>query len=249
MQSFFSSKRMGLYQTIIQKKALGQKQFAVLIDPEKSSLSHLETLLKKVEKAQVDMILLGGSTMESSSELILSQIRRLSDKPVILFPGNVSQITPGVDAIFFLSLISGRNPDYLIGHHVKAAPLLKGMEVIPVAYLLLDGGRLSATQRVSRTEPLSCQDVDLIVHTALAGQMLGHKMVYLEAGSGAKVPVPEQVIKAVRAQIEVPLIVGGGLKNAGDIEAAYRSGADVVVVGNALEHNPDLLLQLSPQES
>ncbi len=232
---------MNVFNTIIEKVSQGKKLFALLVDPEKSSAEHLKTLLVNPGVADVDLILLGGSTLEASSEKTLSDIRQQIDKPVVLFPGNVSQITAGVDAVFFLSLISGRNPEFLIGNHVKAAPLLKDMEVIPVAYILIDGGRVSATQEVTKTLPLPSDDIERIVDTAVAGKMLGHKMVYLEAGSGALNPISPSVIRAVREQLDVPLIVGGGLKSSADVALAYSSGADIVVVGNAFETNPALL--------
>ena len=224
-----------IFEKILKKYKQGEKQFVVLIDPEKASRSHLQNLLSQVAKEKVDMIFLGGSTLSGSAEATLSIIREFSGKDVLLFPGNVSQITPGVDAVLFLTLISGRNPNYLIDYHVKAAPLLKRSEVIPVGYILIDGGRQSATASVSQTEPMCVTDFEKIVNTAIAGELLGQKMIYLEAGSGAKNPVPEIVISKVKAAINVPLIVGGGIKDALGVSQAYAAGADIVVVGNALE--------------
>lgn len=231
-----------VYSSILEKVRDNKKQLVVLIDPETDL--DLNPLLQLIDGADVDMIFLGGSTYASSALEILTSIRLHTSKPVVLFPGNAGQLTPGVDAVLFLSLLSGRNSDYLISNHVKAAPALRGVEVIPVAYLLLDGGRVSSTQKVTRTLPMSMDNVDAIVNTAYAGQLLGHKLVYLEAGSGALQPIPAHVISQVKSSIDIPLIVGGGLKSAQDMKSAYDAGADIVVVGNALERNPNLLSTL-----
>lgn len=233
-----------VYDTILAKVRAGIKQFVVLVDPEKADRAHLELLFESKNSEGVDMVFLGGSTSGVSSDTTLSHIRALTDKPVVLFPGDVSQVTDKVDAVLFLSLISGRNPDYLIGHHVKAAPLLKNVEVIPVGYILVDGGKESSTELVSQTKPMSSDDIDRVVNTAIAGELLGHKMIYLEAGSGASVPVALAIISEVKSAINVPLLVGGGIKNALELNRIIEAGADIVVVGNALEDNPLLLSDL-----
>jgi len=233
-----------IYTTIHQKYTEGKKQFAVLIDPEKSSDEHLSSLIDEVNKSSVDFILLGGSTGDSAADEVLSTLRSRTDKKIVLFPGNVTHLTKGVDAVLFLSLISGRNTDYLIENHVKAVPLLDGVEVIPVGYMLLDGGRKSSTELVSHTRPMAIDDISLIVNTAKAGELLGHKMIYLEAGSGAVNSLPSAVITAVKSVLTIPLIVGGGLRSASDVKRVYEAGADVAVVGNALEENPHLLSTL-----
>lgn len=222
----------------------GIRQFAVLIDPDKSDENHLDKLLEEVNNNDVDFVLLGGSSVNFlvKVEKILYNIRKRTKKKVILFPGNVSHLIKGVDAVLFLSLISGRNPDYLIENHVKAASSLNDVEVIPVGYILIDGGRRSTTELVSGTQPMSVDDIPMIVNTAKAGELLGHKMIYLEAGSGAYCSVSSEIIKAVKKVLHIPLIVGGGLKSAKDVVRVYDAGADVVVVGNALEADP-LLLQ------
>ncbi len=230
-----------VYSRIIDKFTASQKQFVVLVDPEKTTLTSLNDLIDVSEQTDVDMYFVGGSTLQTSADEIVRFLKTKTNKDVVLFPGNVNQITQGVDAVLFLSLVSGRNPEYLIGSHVKAASKLKGVEVIPVGYLLIDGGIVSATQRVTDTEPLSSDDVDLIVDTALASELLGHKMVYLEAGSGALVPVCPEIIKRVKSVLTVPLIVGGGIKTKALLYDAYDAGADIVVVGNVLEDNPHLL--------
>lgn len=231
-----------VYSNILEKVNQGKKQLVVLIDPE--TTERLDDLLSICSQANIDMFFIGGSTYASTATDVLSSIRAVSDKDVVLFPGNVSQVTPGVDAVLFLSLLSGRNANFLIGHHVKAASLLKGSEVIPVGYLLIDGGRVSTTQKVTKTEPLSQDNVQLIVDTALAGQYLGHKLIYLEAGSGAHNPVHTDVIRDVKEVLDIPLIVGGGISSKEQLKAAYDAGADIVVIGNALEKDPSLLLKL-----
>ena len=233
-----------VYEKIFQKYKQGDKQFSVLIDPEKSDDIHLSCLLKEVNKSKVDFILLGGSTGEHGADDVLVKLRAQTDKAIVLFPGNAAHLTAGVDAVLFLSLISGRNADFLIENHVKAAPFLDGVEVIPVGYILLDGGRQSSTELVSHTLPMDTNDVVKIVNTAKAGQLLGHKMIYLEAGSGARYPVSAEVISSVKNVLSVPLIVGGGLRCFKDVLCAYNAGADVVVVGNILEDDPFLLSKL-----
>lgn len=227
-----------VYDEIIAKVKAGKKQFVVLVDPEKASVQHLEQLFDLQNSAAVDMVFLGGSRSMVSSDTALSRIRRVTDKPVVLFPGDVSQVTDKVDAVLFLSLISGRNPDYLIDLHVKAVPLLKGLEVIPVGYILIDGGFTSTTELVSNTSPLCVEDVERIVNTAKAGELLGHKMIYLEAGSGASISVPSVVIRKVKKTLRIPLIVGGGIRDSADLLRVFAAGADIVVVGNALEESP-----------
>lgn len=223
-----------IYDKILSRFNQGEKQFVILIDPDKAIDSHLQRLLSDADK-YADMIFLGGSTSCGALDTSLTLIRKYTSLDVLLFPGNVSQITKGVDAVLFLSLLSGRNAEFLIGNHVKAAPLLKEVEVIPVAYILVDGGRVSATEIVTKTLPMSTLRFSDIVDTALAGEMMGHKMVYLEAGSGACNPVSSHIISQVRDLISIPLIVGGGLKTAADVSMAYEAGADIVVVGNVLE--------------
>lgn len=233
-----------IYDTILKNWKEGDKQFVVLIDPEKSEAAHLSVLLEEVNTNPVDFVLLGGSTGVSSSDEVLSIIRKNTAKPVVLFPGNVAHLTRGVDAVLFLSLLSGRNPDFLIENHIKSVPFLNDVEVIPVAYLLIDGSHKSATEIVSATSPMDVDDVEKIVNTAKAGELLGHKMVYLEAGSGAKSSIPNRVITAVKEKLSIPLIVGGGLRSAKDVKRVYDAGADIVVVGNVLEEYPLLLSEL-----
>lgn len=226
-----------VYQHILDKVQKAKPQFVVLIDPEKSNEAWLERLLVRSEAAGVDMYFVGGSTLNGSTDDVVRFIKNHTEKDVVLFPGNITQISQGVDAVLFLSLISGRNAEFLIGSHVKAVPLLQDKEVISVGYILVDGGRVSATQRVTATQSMSVDDVQAIVDTAKASELLGHKMIYLEAGSGALHPVSALIISAVKHVLNVPLIVGGGIRDKGQLNAAYSAGADIVVVGNAFEHD------------
>ena len=173
-------------------------------------------------------------------ELIL-KIKQICDLPILLFPGNPSQISDQADGILFLSLISGRNPDYLIEHQVKAAPILKKnqLEIISTGYILIESGTKTAVERVSKTTPLNRNNLELVLATAQAGEMLGHKLIYLEAGSGAKQTIPIEMIQFVSQNITIPLIVGGGIVDLQGIQKAYDSGADVVVIGTAFEKDVD----------
>ena len=219
-------------------------RLAVLIDPEKVS-DKTGRLIDLMSVSPPDFVLVGGSTGSATDALIL-RLKESVKAPVVLFPGNVSQLSAKADAIMFLSLISGRNPEYLIGSHVKAATLIKNssLKVIPVGYMLIDGGTTSAVQRVSGTEPIDSSNIELIKSTALAGQYLGLSHIYLEAGSGALHRVPDAVIRAVRNTISIPLIVGGGLRSRADLDAVASAGADIAVVGNALEESPELYKEL-----
>lgn len=232
-----------VYNKILQAKACGEKLFALLIDPEKCTESLLEAYVCAVRSAAPDFVFVGGSQLQSSVDGVVKRLKEAVSVPVVLFPGNVMQLTDGVDAVLLLSLLSGRNAEYLIGQHVRAARALKRMacELIPTAYLLIDGGVRSAVSRVSNTLPLAADDVNLVVDTALAGEQLGMRLVYLEAGSGAVRRVPEEVIGAVCGDLSLPIVVGGGICSPLQMMAAYRAGADVVVVGNALERDPQQL--------
>ena len=224
-----------------------RKQIALLIDPEEHTTASAEALGKAATAAQVDFILVGGSYVSSDLTSIVNAIKAVTEIPVLLFPGSPMQVVPNADAVLFLSLISGRNPDYLIGNHVLSAGLIRksGLEVIPVGYMLIDGGSVTSVQYVSNTMPIPAHKPDLAVATALAGEMLGLRMLYLEAGSGAKNPVPGKLIAAVRNAVRLPLIVGGGLRSEASVRAALEAGADIVVVGNAAENDPNLISHLA----
>ncbi|MBT8270050.1 MAG: geranylgeranylglyceryl/heptaprenylglyceryl phosphate synthase [Bacteroidia bacterium] len=235
-----------LYQ-IEQAQNTGKKLLAVLIDPDKPSADQLKATLNAINERVVDMILIGGSQVENNrTDQILEQIRPHSNLPLVLFPGSSNQITEKADSILFLSLISGRNPDYLIEEHIEAVPLIEStrLEVIPTAYILIENGGSTSVERVSGTKPLKRDNVDLISRTAKAGEYLGMKLIYLEAGSGAHSPVSEDIISEVRKRVSVPLIVGGGVKTRDQIEKIYVAGADMVVIGTAIERDPSFLSEL-----
>ena len=221
-----------------------KRLFAVLIDPEKCVGTALDKVITIINHANPDFIFVGGSQLQKSVEKTITHIKLLTKIPVVLFPGNRLQLGNNADALLLLSLISGRNAEWLIGQHVKAAKAIQQsrLETISTGYLLIDGGNTTAVERVSKTTPIHRDAIDEAVSTALAGQLLGNKLIYLEAGSGAKNPVPTALIKAVKAAIDIPLIVGGGLTSTDAIEQAYKAGADIVVVGNYLESHMEALI-------
>jgi len=239
---------MPLYPSLITNVKESRKQFAVLIDPDKFTLDKLKRLINVACKSKVDYFFFGGSLLtRDQQDLFLIQIKESCDIPVILFPGNHFQINPKADGILFLSLISGRNPELLIGKHVVAAPYLKAskLEVIPTGYLLVDGGNRTTVAYMSNTDPIPPNKSDIAVCTALAGELLGLKLIYMDAGSGAKNPVSLSMIKQVKKYISVPLVVGGGIKTPIQAQAACNAGADLVVVGNAIEKDINLVAKLS----
>jgi putative glycerol-1-phosphate prenyltransferase len=223
-----------------------EKQLAILIDPGKYGVDCLVNLLQIMQQKPPHYILVGGSTTSSSMDETINLIRQYLDVPVILFPGNASQFTPKADALMYLSLISGRNPDYLIGQHVLSSISIKksGLKVIPVGYMLIESGRMTSVEYISNTKPIPSNKSEIAVCTAVAGELLGMQSIYLEAGSGADHPVPAEMIKAVKKNISIPLIVGGGIRTVEALKNAYASGADVVVVGNILEEKPELYHEL-----
>ncbi len=229
-----------IYNQILQSKIKNQKLLAILLDPDKIDLNTIETLIGKINQSPATHIFVGGSTVENNilDELIV-KIKQNCPLSIVLFPGNPSQISAQADGILFLSLISGRNPDYLIEHQVNAVAVLNQMdlEVISTGYILIESGTQTAVERVSQTKPLDRNNIDYVVHTAQAGEMLGNKLIYLEAGSGAKQAVPLAMIKKVANNIEIPLIVGGGIIDLYGIQKAYDAGADLVVIGTAFEND------------
>jgi putative glycerol-1-phosphate prenyltransferase len=235
-----------LYQFI--RETLGKrKMFALQVDPDKHDRASLVRTARAAEQHPVDFILVGGSLVSSPIDHTVKILKNETGKPVILFPGNVLQICNNADAIFLLCLISGRNPEYLIGNHVIAAPILKksGLEIIPTGYILVENGRLTSVEYISNTKPIPADKVDLAVATALAGEMLGHRLLYLEAGSGALEPVKTALVTEVRRNINIPLIVGGGIQSPGQISALYKAGADIIVIGTAFENDEKNLKILS----
>jgi putative glycerol-1-phosphate prenyltransferase len=220
------------------------KSIALLLDPDKAKGESLKTILKIASDYKTDYILAGGSITFSRIDLLIRSIKEECNIPVILFPGNLLQLSHDADAIFLLSLISGRNPELLIGNHVLAAPYLKDIreKLISVGYILINCGTKTSVEYMSQTEAIPSEKTDIVVATALAGEMIGMKMIYLEAGSGAANPVPVPVIKAVRENISVPLAVGGGLRSKKEIEETFEAGADLIILGNGCEQNPQLLI-------
>lgn len=237
-----------IYESLLEKKKKAQKSFAVLIDPDGITSSSLDQLLKVAEKSSVDYFLVGGSLVISNQlDEVVQQIKATSDIPVILFPGSPSQVSKFADAILYLSLISGRNPEFLIGYHVVSAPLVKysGLEIISTGYIVVDGGAPTSVSYISNATPIPADKNDIAMCTAMAGEMLGMKLMYLDAGSGAKNPISESMIQAVAQKVEVPIFVGGGIS---DPEKAYlncKAGADVIVIGNAVEKDPAIITEVS----
>ncbi len=237
-----------IYQTIVEAKKKGEKLFAVLIDPDKTAEAGLDQLLDQAIAASTDIFLVGGSLLvHNRLDACISQIKAATNIPVALFPGSSLQLSDQADGILLLSLISGRNPELLIGQHVLAAPFLKqsSLEIIPTAYLLIDGGVPTSVSYMSNTTPIPANKEDIALCTAMAGEMLGLKLTYLDAGSGARIPVSERMIGLVSKAIHTPLIVGGGIRTPEKALADARAGADVIVVGNAIEAAPSLLAELA----
>lgn len=224
-----------------------KKQLAVLIDPEKIKLSDVEGFVKKINQSVTNYIFVGGSTVPVDlTEPLVLEIKQHTNLPVVLFPGDVAQITDAANTLLFLSLLSGRNPAYLIGKHVEAIPKLKetSLEIIPTGYLLIENGKTTTVQKVTDTVPMPSKHVENIVNTALAGELLGMRLMYLEAGSGAENPVSTEIIKAVSHDLSIPLIVGGGIKTKKQMKEAFKAGANLVVIGTALEKDEDLFNDL-----
>lgn len=219
------------------------RNIALLIDPDKVTPMSLEMLSRPSVQKKLSAIFVGGSLVFNDTATLSQTLKQTCGLPVVLFPGNLSQINPHVDAILFLSLISGRNPEYLIGQHVVAAPIIKklGLETIPTGYMLFDCGDVNSVRYMSNTLPIPNNKPDIAVATALAGEMLGMKALYLEAGSGAQFPVSTDIIKAVRTAVSIPVIVGGGLRTAPQINAVFEAGANLVVVGTAFEVDSGIL--------
>lgn len=221
----------------------GEKSVALLVDPDKSDTGYLKALLDVASDSGCDFIFAGGSLTFNNIDSLIDIIRSICDIPVILFPGNLLQLSRKADALLFLSLISGRNPELLIGNHVIAAPYLKNMKdkLIPVGYILIGTGKRTSVEYISHTEAIPSDKTDIVVATALAGEMLGLSMIYLEAGSGAKSPVPPNVISEVRKNINIPVAVGGGLRTSEQVTQTFNAGANLVILGNSCESNPEFL--------
>ena len=225
------------YQDSIHKKSVNQKQLALLVDPDKYSQESLALFVELAKETLPDCIMVGGSLVAGSVEQVVQYIKSHTNIPVVLFPGNSHQLCNEADALLLLSLLSGRNADFLIGQHVVAAKAIRdsGIESISTGYILIDGGCSTSVEYMSNTKPIPRDKVEIIVATAIAGELIGNRMVYLEAGSGAINPVSKEAIQAVRQAISLPIIVGGGIRTVEQAKDAYLAGADMIVVGNALE--------------
>lgn len=237
-----------LYQDLLKAKKAGEKKFAVLIDPDKLRMGKVDKVLQLAKDANVDYFFIGGSLIVNDMlDLLIKSIKENTNIPCVLFPGNSYQLSYKADAILFLSLISGRNPELLIGNHVLAAPYLKmsPLEVISTGYMLVDGGVPTTVQYISNTRPIPANKDDIAMSTAIAGELLGLKCIYMDAGSGAKNPIPESMIDMVSSAVNVPVIVGGGISTPEKAMANVKAGADVIVVGNAIEKDPDLIIDMS----
>lgn len=226
----------------------GRKAFAVLLDPDKVELESFPFMLAESVRYGVDFFFVGGSLITRyASDEIIAAIHKHTSIPAILFPGNSLHIEPSADAILLLSLISGRNPELLIGQHVIAAPLLKKskLEILPTGYMLVESGRATTVSYISNTTPIPHDKPGVAACTAMAGELLGLQIMYLDAGSGAQKPVSAEMIAAVRQSVDTPIIVGGGINSIEKVQSALEAGADVVVVGNGIEKNPDLLPEIA----
>lgn len=221
--------------------------FAVLLDPDKTPINKTASLVRSCTDAQVDLIFVGGSLVVSNHlEELVQTIKKETNIPVVLFPGSPNQITPFADALLYLSLISGRNPELLIGQHVISAPAVKksGLEIMSTGYMLIDGGAPTTVSYISNANPIPNDKNEIAVCTALAGEMLGMKLIYMDAGSGAKIPIAESMIAAVSSNIDIPLIIGGGIRNPEKAYQNCQAGADLVVVGNAIEKDQNLISEI-----
>ncbi len=237
-----------IYDSIVAAKQKGRKKFVVLIDPDKVRLDNMQRVLELAGEVGVDYFFIGGSLVVNNMlDHCLESIKEKCDIPIILFPGNSFQLSYRADAILFLSLISGRNADLLIGNHVITAPYLKvsPLEIIPTGYMLVDGGVPTTVSYISNTQPIPANKDDVALCTALAGEMLGLKLMYMDAGSGARNPIPTSMIEAVSSATQVPLIVGGGIRTPEKALENVRAGADVIVVGNAIEKDPELIREMA----
>lgn len=220
-----------------------KKKLALLIDPDKHSTESVTLVSRLAEALKIDYIFVGGSILMANIEHTIQFIKGYYSGPVLLFPGNSCQVTHNADGILFLSLISGRNAEFLIGNHVISAPHIKqiGLEVIPTGYILIDCGKTTSVEYMSNTRPIPSEKPDIVMATAMAGEMLGLRCLYLEGGSGAHTTIPAPIIKGVKTTTNIPIIVGGGIRTKEDLTNIYEAGADIAVVGTAVEKDQSLL--------
>jgi phosphoglycerol geranylgeranyltransferase len=229
-----------IYSDIVAAK--NKKLLAILLDPDKLTVEKTIPLIEKINSSPATHLFVGGSSFDGNHlDELIATLKQNTQLPIVLFPGNPSQISNEADGILFLTLLSGRNSDYLIEHQVNAVPYLKNtnLEVISTGYILIESGSETAVQRVTKTKPLERNNSDYVVQTAQAGELIGNKLIYLEAGSGAQWAVPLEMIQQVRQNISIPLIVGGGIRSQKEIENAYKAGANMVVIGTAFEKDSD----------
>ncbi|HPM12553.1 MAG TPA: geranylgeranylglyceryl/heptaprenylglyceryl phosphate synthase [Bacteroidales bacterium] len=222
------------------------KQLALLIDPDKHTAQSLRSIAKSAQKLGVDYIFVGGSLLTTDISECVNAIKKVFLGPVILFPGHATQVTQYADAILFLSLISGRNPEFLIGNHVIAAPAIKqaGLEVIPTGYILIESGKTTSVEYMSNTKPIPRSKPDIAIATAMAGEMLGLRALYIEAGSGADESVDVELIQKIKQTCTIPIIVGGGIQTTQQLQDIYTAGADIAVIGTVIEQQPELLASM-----
>jgi phosphoglycerol geranylgeranyltransferase len=237
-----------IYHSLTDRKQQSKKSFAVLIDPDKVNDSSMEQLIELSVAANVDYLFVGGSLVISNYlDECVQLIKRSCNIPVILFPGSAAQVSKYADALLYLSLISGRNPELLIGQHVVSAPVVKqsGLEIMSTGYMVIDGGAPTTVSYISNAAPLPADKNEIAMCTAMAGEMLGMKLIYMDAGSGARKAISESMIQKVSCCIEVPLIVGGGITTAEKAYLNCKAGADVIVVGNAIEKDANLIKEIA----
>lgn len=238
---------MKVYSTILKKKKQGKKQIAILIDPDKHQVPDFINMVQRFESLPIDYLFIGGSLLSRDLlDACLDVFKVGTDIPLVIFPGSVMQVNSKADAILLLSLVSGRNPDLLIGRHVEAVPYIKQakIETISTAYLLIESGKITTAQYISSTLPIPADKAEIASLTAQAAEMIGHKIIYLDGGSGAMNPVPDMMISQVRKDVGLPLIVGGGIRTPELAIAKCAAGADLLVIGNVLEEKPELLQQM-----
>jgi putative glycerol-1-phosphate prenyltransferase len=236
-----------IYSALVLRKRNRRKSFALLIDPDKVDPSGTAHLVELAVKAGVDYLFVGGSLVVSDHlDQVVQQIKSLCEIPIILFPGTPSQVSPYADGLLYLSLISGRNPELLIGQHVISAPSVRksGLEIISTGYMLIDGGAPTTVSYISNAFPIPADKNEIALCTAMAGEMLGMKTIYMDAGSGARRPISTEMIERVSAHIEIPLIVGGGIQNPEKVYLNAKAGADLIVVGNAIEKDTSILMEM-----
>lgn len=236
-----------VYHILTEKKKAKQKAFAILIDPDKVDGAACERLIDLAAATPPDFFFIGGSLITSDRlERVIATIKTKTNVPVVIFPGSNLHISNAADAILFLSLISGRNPEYLIGQHVVAAPILKksSLDIISTAYMLVNCGNQTTVSYISNTTPIPYDKPDIAAATAMAGEMMGMKVIFMDGGSGAKQPISPKMIHYVSKSVDIPIIIGGGIRNGEEASRALQAGANLIVVGTAVEENPELLTEI-----